>query len=158
MDERVMEIVLYIVDSINSTSEENILSQIKDISDNLVERGYTENEIKSAFDILMESLVDDEPEPITEVHSNSKSQKKAVKKPASHAKEVKKQKHLIYQVNELDIVGDEEIERIINQSILRGKYSTSISEIKAMINNFIFDPGDLQSNSFFVINQKHYGH
>jgi uncharacterized protein Smg (DUF494 family) len=158
MDERVMEIVLYIVDSINSTTEENILSQIKDISDSLVERGYTENEIKSAFDILMESLAEDEPELATNVHSNKKSQKKAVKKTAPQAKEVKKQKHFIYQVNELDIVGDEEIEKIINQSILRGKYGTSISEIKAMINNFLFDPGDLQSNSFFVINQKHYGH
>lgn len=158
MDERVMEIVLYIVDSINSTSEENILSQIKDISDNLVERGYTENEIKSAFDILMESLAEDEPEVATNIQSNKKSRKKAVKKTAPQVKEVKKQKHFIYQINELDIVGDEEIEKIINQSILRGKYSTSISEIKAMINNFIFDPSDLQSNSFFVINQKHYGH
>ncbi|NOZ61942.1 MAG: DUF494 family protein [Calditrichaeota bacterium] len=158
MDARVMEIVLYIMDSINSTTDENILSQIKDISDMLVERGYTETEIKSAFDVLMESESEDETEPVAAISKKQKTPKKLTKKRNDSAEASTIQKHFIFQVNELDIVGDEEIERIINRSMLRGQHGTSISEIKAIIDHFIFDPHELQSNSFFVINQKQYGH
>ena len=158
MDDRVMEIVLYIMNSINATTDENILSQIEAISDSLVERGYTETEIKSAFDILMESITEEGIEFILPEEKKQKSTRKSKKVQKSSSSAPKTQKHFIYQVNELDIVGNEEIERIINRSMMRGKHCTSISEIKAIVDHFIFDPQELQSNSFFVINQKQYGH
>ena len=155
MDERVMEIVLYIVDSIDSSTEENILTRIKDISEGLVERGYTEKEISSAFDIIMQSLSNENPAPLPGTKDGKNGKKSRGRK--RKAKTTKLKRHFIYQVNELDIVGEEEVERIIQRSLLNGKNSTSISEIKAIIDHYLFDPNELQSNSFFIINKKYYG-
>lgn len=155
MDERVYEIVLYIVDSIDSSTEENILTQIRDISEGLVEKGYTEKEISSAFDILLESLSEEPANSSLKTNQKRRTNKK--KRRSAKLKATKPKKHYIYQIHELDVIGEEEIESIIRRSLMSGKYSTSIPEIKAMINNYLFDPNELQSNSFFVVTNKHYG-
>ena len=158
MSERVMEIVLYIVDSIGATTDENIISEVKHLSNKLLERGYTENEINTAFSWLMENIL--EPVNIMNdediVQNRTSSQKQWTK--LSQPKTVAIPYNFLYQLKELDIVGEEEIEQILGRSLLRGKKETSISEIKAIINELIFNQQDISSVSFFVMNRKYYGH
>ncbi|MDW7679051.1 MAG: hypothetical protein SCK70_00680, partial [bacterium] len=63
-----------------------------------------------------------------------------------------------YQFRELEIVGEEEIEEILNQCLLKGKAGISISEIKAIVDSLVMDLRGDVSSSFFIMNRKKYGH
>ncbi|MDW7679052.1 MAG: DUF494 family protein, partial [bacterium] len=56
MNDRVREIVLYIMDSMDSVTDEDMINEIQDISEQLIERGYTENEINRAFTWLFDNI------------------------------------------------------------------------------------------------------
>ena len=74
MNERVKEIVEYIVNEMQSGVDDAIIGRIETLSQKLMEQGYTETEIDSAFSWLIEELpleTDDEllPDIIPEDHT-----------------------------------------------------------------------------------------
>ena len=56
MNERVMEIVFYIVDAMQSNIPESIQHRFESLSQKLIEEGYTETEIDSAITWLVEKM------------------------------------------------------------------------------------------------------
>ena len=158
MNERVLEIVVYIVDTMSSGSKDNAAGEMKNISEQLMDQGYTENEIDSAFfwltknldelekdnSIDLDKLLSQFPEPnwstIVEPDINPLPRNCPV------------------PLKELDVIGDEEIEYILDHSMRRGKFGVNISEIKAKVANVIFNPDDYSNGSFFVFNQSHFAH
>ena len=158
MSERVLEIVVYIVDTMSSGADENVVSEIEGISERLMEQGYTEREIDSAFSWLTDNLDDLEKDNMIDFD------RLLSKLPESNWSSFSKSglnrlpTNIPSPLNELDIIGDEEIENILNNSMMFGKYGVTISEIKAKINNLIFNPDDFSNGSFFVFNQSYFGH
>ena len=157
MNERVMEIVVYIVDSMDSKADENLIKHVISLSEYLIEEGYTETEIDSAFSWLMNNLpVDGESkldldqlssQPTTQNWSNISN-----KKLSSQSLD------FLVQLSELDLIGDDEIEQILDQSIKKGKIGTSISEIIALVDSSIFHPDNVYDGSFFVFKQNYQAH
>ena len=158
MNERVLEIVVYIVDTMSSGEDENIASEMEGISDRLIERGYSETEIDFAFSWLTENLNDLEKDDMIDFD------KLIAQFPESNWSTFTKSELNTLPTNspvplkELDIIGDDEIEHILANSKKFGKYGVSISEIKAKINNMILNPDDFSNGSFFVYNQSYFGH
>ena len=157
MNERVMEIVVYIVDSMDSKADENLIKHVISLSEYLIEEGYTETEIDSAFSWLMNNLPVDEKskldldqlssQPTTQNWSNISN-----KKLSSQSLD------FLVQLSELDLIGDDEIEQILDQSIKKGKIGTSISEIIALVDSSIFHPDNVYDGSFFVFKQNYQAH
>ena len=158
MNERVLEIVVYIVDTMSSGSEETVVSEMKTISEQLMEQGYTENEIDSAFSWLTNNLDELEKDnsidfdrllsQFPETSWSSFVDPDLNPLPANYPVPLK----------ELDIIGDEEIEHILDHSMRQGKFGVNISEIKAKVANLILNPDDQSNGSFFVFNQSYFGH
>lgn len=159
MNDRVMEIVVYIVDSMNSKNDDdNLINQILDLSTKLENQGYTENEIDLAFSWLMENVNDS-----NENGKQAKDLSPSILSPTPWINIIKSSSKqspldLIYQLKELETLGEEEIENILDHSLMQGKQGTSLSEIEAITSGLIFNPNESASSSFFVLNQKYHRH
>ena len=158
MNERVLEIVVYIVDTMSSGADENVVSEIEGISERLVEQGYTETEIDSAFSWLTENLDDLEKDNMVDfdklLSHFPESNWSTFTKPKLNSLPT----NYPLPLKELDIIGEEEIEHILEHSMRLGKYGVTISEIKAKVDNLILNPDDFSNGSFFVFNQSYSGH
>ena len=159
MNERVLEIVVYIVDTMSSEADESVINrEIEGISERLMKQGYSEKEIDSAFLWLSENLDDLEKNNMFDfdkiLSQFPESNWSAIAESEQHPFSKKNPEPL----RELDIVGDEEIEYILDNSLRMGKHGVTISEIKAKINNLILNPDDFSNGSFFVFNQSYLGH
>lgn len=157
MSERVMEIVAYIVNAMQSSLDEAIIGGIENLSQLLIEQGYTENEINSAFSWLIEKIPSDvdnnysvEQPPPDQPDLAWYNFDKSAFTPAGY--------NFLIQLHELDIIGDEEIEQILSQSLKNGKHGISIAEIKALVSNLIFMTDPMLDGSFFVYNKNYQFH
>ena len=158
MNERVLEIVVYIVDTMSTSADESVFKEIEGIPERLIEQGYSKREIDSAFSWLSENLSDLEKDNMIDFdkllsqfpESNWSTTDNSEKSPLS--------KKNSESLKELDIVGDEEIEYILDHSMRLGKHGVTLSEIKAKIGNLILNPDDYSNGSFFVFNQSYLGH
>jgi len=154
MNERVMEIVFYIVDAMQSNVNETIFGRFENLSEQLIEQGYTENEISSAITWLVEKIPESESHveqpPLQQPDRPWFNFEKPTFTPAAY-------KFLIH-LKELDIIGDSEIEQMIAHAFIQGKKGISISEIKALVANLLFNQDDAMSGSFFIINNAYQAH
>ncbi len=157
MSERVMEIVAYIVNAMQSSLDETIFGRIESLSQLLIEQGYTENEINSAFSWLIEKIPSDagnnfaieQTPPDLPDHTWYNFDKSAFT-PAGY--------NFLIQLHELDIIGDDEIEQILTQTLKNGKHGISIAEIKALVSSLIFTTDPILDGSFFVSNKNYQVH
>ncbi|OQX95480.1 hypothetical protein B6I21_05175 [candidate division KSB1 bacterium 4572_119] len=150
MKDRVMEIVMYIVDSMGSTTDDNIITQMHSLSEKLIKEGYSENEINTAFTLLLDTISEDEEsgemgteQQISQLHDRNWSN-------LIKSNQKRTPLDFLYQMKELDVIGEEEIEQMLDQSLMQGKQGMCISEIKAIINGLIMSPKDYTVGSFFV--------
>ena len=157
MNERVMEIVAYIVDAMQSSLDEAMIGGIENLSQLLIDQGYTENEINSAFSWLIEKIPSDADNnlPVEQLPPDQPEHawynfEKSAFTPAGY--------NFLIQLRELDIIGDDEIEQILAQSLKNGKNGISIAEIKAMVSNLIFTTDPMLDGSFFVYNKNYQIH
>jgi len=157
MSERVMEIVAYIVDAMQSSLEDAIFGPIESLSQLLIEQGYTENEINSAFSWLIEKIPSD-------ADSNYAGEQPLPDHPDRAWYNFDKSAftptgyNFLIQLRELDIIGTEEIEQILAQSLKNGKQGISIAEIKALVSSLIFTTDPILDGSFFVYNKNNQIH
>lgn len=157
MSERVMEIVAYIVDAMQSSLDDAIFGQFENLSTLLIEQGYTENEINSAFSWLIEKIPPDmdseysiEQVPPDQQDRTWYNFDKSAFTPAGS--------NSLVHLHELDIIGEEEIEQILNHSHRNGKHGITIAEIKAMVSSLIFNTNPVMDGSFFVFNKDNQVH
>lgn len=157
MSERVMEIVVYIVNAMRSNVDDTIQGRFESLSEKLVEEGYTENEIDSAFSWLMENI---NKEPIGSMladapHHNQPAKSwddfdTSILSPAAY--------NYMLQLRELDIIGETEVEQIVEKALMHGKQGISIPEIKALIASLILNPEETTETSFFIFNKSYQVH
>ncbi len=157
MEDRVMEIVVYIVNAMQSSLDDAITGRFETLSEVLIEEGYTENEINSAFSWLIEKMpsnIDNdypiEPPPLDQQDSTWYNFDQSAFAPAGE--------NNLVQLHELDIIGESEIEQILDQSLKSGKHGISIAEIKALVSSLIFGTDQVMDGSFFVFNKNYQVH
>ncbi len=152
MNERVLEIVAYIVNAMQSSLDDAIFGRFESLSELLIEQGYTENEINSAFSWLIEKIPDDDfeqspPDQLDRARFNFDN---STFTPAAF--------NFLIQLHELDIIGDAEIEQILATSLKYGKQWISIPEIKALVSHLILTTDPMMDGSFFVFNKNYQVH
>jgi uncharacterized protein Smg (DUF494 family) len=141
-----------------SSADENIFGEMENISKHLMKEGYTEKEIDSAFSWLINNL--DELEKGQAIDFDKLLTQFTNKNWLKTGKSDLNALPAIYPLplKELDIIGEEEIEHILEHSIKQGKYGVDICEIKAKVANLILNPGEVTNGSFFVYNPSNLGH
>jgi len=157
MSERVMEIVVFIVNAMQPNVDDTILGRFESLSQKLVEEGYTESEIDSAFSWLMENI---DKEPIGEMHVGPSHHKQPAKSWNDFDRSILTPAAYDYmiQLRELDIIGETEVEQIVEKALMHGKQGISIPEIKALIASLIFNQEETTEASFFIFNKSYQVH
>lgn len=157
MNERVLEIVAYIVNAMQSSLDDALFGHIENLSQALMEQGYTENEINSAFSWLIEKMPSEADSNLTN-ESNPADYGVRTWHSFDPPQLSSTSGNAPIQLRELDIIGDEEIEQILAQTLKRGRQGISIAEIKALVSSLVFTTDPLVDGSFFVYNKNNQVH
>jgi uncharacterized protein Smg (DUF494 family) len=145
MNERVVEILVYIMSEIHGTKQ--VTTKLDVLSRDLLQRGYTENEISSAFSWLFDRYRADFEELIRNTGpllNNSfrilHDLERMIITPAAHG--------YLLQLRALGILDDGEIEQIIERAMMMGGSRIDENEIKALIASTLFNTSGTPEGSF----------
>lgn len=146
MNERVVEILVYIMNEIRGNSPET--TKLDVLSRDLLQRGYTENEISYAFSWLFDRYKTDFEELVRNTGSTLSNSfrilhdlERMVITPAAHG--------YLLQLRALEILDDGDLEQIIERAMMVGSPRIDESEIKSLIASTLFNPQGLPDGSFF---------
>ena len=130
MNERVVEILVYIMDQIQSNKAS--LNQLEAFSQDLLNRGYTQNEISSAFSWLIEKIQSNFDEvvhnegPISSFSFRVLHElEQMVISPEAYG--------YILQLKELGLLDDTGVEQVIERAMMIGATQLDLFEIKSIV-------------------------
>lgn len=145
MNERVVEILVYIMSEIRGSRQ--VTTKLEMLSRDLLQRGYTENEISSAFSWLFDRYRADFEELIRNSGPTLENSfrilhdlERMVITPAAHG--------YLLQLRALGILDDAEIEQIIERAMMMGGSRIDENEIKSLIASTLFNPPGMPEGSF----------
>ena len=134
MSERVVEILIYIMSELRRSKK---YSQKLDLlSEDLIERGYTESEISSALTWLVNRLnLDSEEvvqrqEPALRSHRHLHEIERTMISTAAYG--------YIIQLKELGILDDLEVEEVLERTLMLGTAEVEIEDIKSVVTGILF--------------------
>lgn len=144
MNEKVVEILVYIMQEIKSTKQE--IGDLELLSKDLIGKGYTNHEISHAFSWLFDRMKDN----FTEIMRNKgpisphsfrvlHEVEKMIITPAAYG--------YLIQLKELDLLNDPEMEQIIEKALMLGTNQVSIDDMKAIVASSLFNPDGPIDNS-----------
>ena len=145
MNERVVEILVYIISEIRDKKQ--AAAKLDVLSHDLLQRGYTENEISSAFTWLFDRYKVDFEELLRHRDPASNHSfrilhdlERMVISPAA-------QGHLL-QLRALGLLDDADIEGVIERAMMTGSPRIDENEIKSIVASMLFNPQGLPEGSF----------
>ena len=148
MNERVVEILVYIMNEIRD--DKQAATKLDLLSRDLLQRGYTENEISSAFSWLFdrykadfEELIRNDGPSIDGSFRILHDLERMVITPSAHG--------YLLQLRALGIVDDAEIEQIIERAMMMGGSRIDENEIKSLVASTLFYPPGLPEGSFLFL-------
>lgn len=155
MNERVVEIIAYIVNEMNAGSfESDEAYELKNLSQKLVDSGYTENEISFAFSwILEKGKMNQSPKTrfsLKQSHRILHDFEKVSITPEAYG--------YLIQLCEFDLIDQMEMEQIIEKAVLSSSSPVSISEMKDIVSTTIFKPEEEMESSFFLLEKTYNVH
>jgi uncharacterized protein Smg (DUF494 family) len=152
MNERVIEIIVYIVKEMGVNHTWQDADEFKNLSQKLVDDGYSENEINFALSWILEKFKQGNLE-----QADDKSQRilhdfeKLAISPAAYG--------YLIQLREFDLIDNLEMEQIIEKALLESTENmVSLGDMKRIVNNMIFRTEDLMDGSFFLIDNSYNVH
>jgi uncharacterized protein Smg (DUF494 family) len=141
MNERVVEILVYIMSEIRVGKPAT--NNLEIISRDLLQRGYTENEISSAFSWLFDRYQGESEELVRNTGPTLAGSfrilhdlERIVISPQGYG--------YLLQLRELGILNDAEMEHIIEHAMMLGATRLSEAAIKSLVASYLFN---LESNS-----------
>lgn len=146
MNERVVEILIYIMSEIRNNRKGS--EELELLSKDLIQRGYTENEISSAFSWLLERMQSESEELV-------KSHGPITKYSFRHLHEIERSiisteaYGYIVQLKELGIIDQVEVEQIIERAMMLGS-QVSVEDIKSIVANMLFNPEKFNDGAFLM--------
>ena len=148
MNERVIEIIVYIVNEMHENHSIEDGDGFKSLSQKLSKDGYSENEISFAFSWILDKFDEDQQE--KSKNAKRKSQRilhdfeKIAISPAAHG--------YLIQLKEFDLIDNIEMEQIIERALLSSSEDmVSLLEMKRIVSATIFKPEDIMDGSFFLL-------
>ena len=148
MNERVVEILVYIMSEMRRN--QNLSRNLDSLSSNLIQKGYSEGEISSAFSWLMDRM-NSESEEIIEKRGP------AFNSSVRHLHEIEKsilsvEAHgYLIQLQELGIINEFDLEQILERGLMLGVSTVSVEDIKAVVAGMLIGSEDRARDSFFLL-------
>jgi uncharacterized protein Smg (DUF494 family) len=147
MTERVVEILVYIMSEIRDGKPAP--NNLEIISRDLMQRGYTENEISSAFSWLYERSQDESEELVRHAGPTLEGSfrllhdlERLVISPEGYG--------YLLQLKHLGILSDAEVEQTIERAMMLGATHLSEADIKSLVASTLFNLEGASEGSFFV--------
>ncbi|MFQ5772757.1 MAG: DUF494 family protein [bacterium] len=137
MNERVVEILLYIMSEIRRSSDES--KQLELLSKDLIKKGYTECEISSAFSWLLTRL-QNESEEIVQNQGPTLHNSFRLLHEIEHSIISTEAYGYIIQLKELGIINELDVEQILERAMMLGSTKVHIEDIKSIVAAMIFSP------------------
>ncbi len=135
MNERVVEILVYIMNHIRN--KKGNLNQLEVLSQDLLNKGYTENEISSAFTWLMEKIGGGFDEILKQTSPVSSFSFRVLHDLEQMIISPEAYGYLI-QMKELGLLDDFDVEQVIERAVMLGSSQIDIWAIKAIIASVLF--------------------
>ncbi len=148
MYQRIMEILVLLMDEFGT--DRDSLEKMDQVSEDLIEKGYTEQEINTAFYWLHHRFNEE---------NADTPPKSALQQPAAishrvlHAYE---QRHVtpeafghLLQLRHLNLISWQEMEEIIERLLILGIQSATVDDVKAMVQSVLFEEGNTWGGSLF---------
>ena len=151
MNERVVEILIYLMNEIRRNN--NVTQKLDLLSKNLIQKGYSETEISSAFTWLLDRL-NYESEEI--VHKQQPTLKHSIR----HLHEIERsiisvEAHgYLIQLRELGIIDELDVEQILERAMMAGAPKITVDDIKAIVAAMLFASDRLNDGGFFLFEGK----
>jgi len=131
MHERIVEIILFLVNELRSNK------RLNDVDVNVLTRdGYTQNEISSAFSWLFERI--SLGQPLTDTTGGSSTSHRMLNDAEKMILDAHAYGYLI-QCQQLGLLANTDVEAIIERIMMAGFAAIGLSEMKSIVAGFIFD-------------------
>lgn len=147
MNERVVEILIYIMSEIRRNR--NVTTKLDILSESLIQKGYSESEISSAFSWLMVRLNKDSEEILSK-------QEPSLKHSIRHLHEIEKavisiEAHgYLIQLRELGIIDQLDLEQILERAMMSGASEVDVDDVKAVVAAMLISSDNLASGGYFL--------
>jgi len=148
MNERVVEILVYIMSEMRG--EKAALDHLEIISRDLQQRGYTENEISSAFSWLYERYQNENEELVRHTGATLQGSFRVLHDFESIAITPEGHGYLL-QLKHLGILNDAEVELVIERAMTLGAARLSEEAIKSLVASTLLDFAGANDGPFFVL-------
>lgn len=148
MNERVVEILIYIMSEIRRNS--SVSQKLDMLSQSLIQKGYTETEISSAFTWLLDRL-DHESEEVVQKN------KPALKNSFRHLHDIERSiisteaYGYLIQLKELGIIDEMDFEQIVERSLMLGVSRVEINEMRSVVASVLGSSDSFWDGAFFVL-------
>lgn len=146
MYQRIMEILVLLMDEIDG--ENWNVDEMDQLSEDLIRRGYTEQEINTAFYWLNQRF---------SWNSNTPAQKVNITEPAETSYRVLhslEQKYLeveaygyLLQLRHLNLITTTEMEEVVERLVILDYRSASVEDVKIMVQSLLFEEGNFWPGS-----------
>ncbi len=140
MSERVVEILVYLMSQIREKN--GGIEGIDGMSEELLNQGYTENEINAAFSWLFEKIQMDQEEIPGESSNGLRNSYRVLHEAEKLVIRPEAQGYLI-QLKELGIISESDLEQIIERAMMLGVSTVSAEDIKSMVVSLLFSSDNL---------------
>jgi len=152
MDQRIVEILVYLIGEIQSRRLE--LDEVEIISDDLVKRGFTENEISAAITYLFDRIHKRDLQWKTETEQCYWPYSERVLHEIERMVLTPEAYGYLLQLKHLKLIDALELEQIIERSLLMGSARITVDDVKIIVASFLFDvdasSGDMRGMPFFL--------
>lgn len=155
MNERVMEIIVYIVNEMRSNQLWEDSNQFKLLSQKLEDSGYSQSEISYAFSWVLEK-----------VNAEMTPETQNVQAPQTHrmlhdfeklAISTNAYGYLI-QLRELGLIDEMEMEQVIEKALLSETNPVTAHEMKLIVSQTLFKSDEITEGSFFLLDNSYNVH
>jgi uncharacterized protein Smg (DUF494 family) len=150
MNERVVEILIYIMSEIRSNRK--VSSKLDILSKNLIQQGYTESEISSAFTWLLARLKNDSEELVEQQSPSLKSSFRHLHEIERSIISVEAYGYII-QLKELGIIDETDTEQILERAMMMGSSEITTADIKSIVASMLLNYDAFIDGSYFLFEE-----
>ena len=150
MNERVVEILVYIMSEIRKN--QSVSNKLDLLSQNLIEQGYSESEISSAFTWLLDHLNHDTEELF-------ERQQPTLRTSVRHLHEIERSiiavpaQGYIIQLRELGLIDELDVEQILERAMMSGHGQVTVDDIKSIVAAMFLASEPGIEGSFFIFDE-----
>jgi uncharacterized protein Smg (DUF494 family) len=150
MNERVVEILILIMSEIKQSRDG--AKNLEVLSKDLIQRGYTENEISSAFSWLLNRL-NSESEELIQNQGPTSDRSFRLLHEIERSIIATEAFGYIIQLKELGIIDEVEVEQVLERAMMLGTSQVNVADIKSIVASILFNPENFKDSIYFLFEE-----